>query len=113
LVLNCAGAVCTLTSADNIASGAKNIFDVSFTFDSAWDGLTRTVVFKNGNIDGEILLIADSATIPWEVLVSPGNLLVGIFGALNGNKILTTNMLNTGRIEQGADVDIVLNLLAI
>jgi len=113
LILDCKGAICVLISADNIASGAKNTFDVSFIFDSDWDGLIRTAVFKNGNIDGEILLVADSATIPWEVLAFPGNLLVGVFGALNGNKILTTNMLNTGRIEQGADVAIVLDLLDI
>lgn len=111
MVLDCKGAICSLVSADNIASGAKNTFDISFIFDSDWDGLTRTAVFKNGTISEEVLLIADAGTIPSGVISSPGDLLVGVFGALDGTKILTTNLLNTGRIEQGADVDIVLELL--
>jgi len=113
MVLDCEGAICTLTTAESIASGAKNTFTASFTFDSAWDGLTKTAIFQNGDINEEESLVADACTIPYEAIVSPGNLLIGIFGALNGNKILTTNMLNVGRIEQGADVDIVLELLGI
>lgn len=113
MVLDCIGAVCTLITPESIASGAKNIFIASFTFDSAWNGLTKTAIFQNGDINGEESLVADACTIPYEVIASPGNLLIGVFGALDGNKILTTNMLNVGRIEQGADVDIVLELLGI
>lgn len=113
MILDCIGAVCTLTTSEPIASGAKNTFTADFTFDSAWDGLTKMAIFQNGDISEEVLLVADSGIIPSEVLASPGNLLVGVFGSLDGTKILTTNMLNVGRIEQGANVDIVLELLGI
>lgn len=103
MILNCAGAICTLTQADDIASGAVNTFIADFTFDSNWDGLTRTAVFNNGYQTKAVLLVADSCTIPWEVMSDPGELRIGCVGVTDSTTILTTNMLKVGRIVIGAD----------
>ena len=106
MILNCTGAVCTLTQADDIASGAVNTFTADFTFDSDWSGLTKTAVFNNGYQTKAVLLVADSATIPWEVMADPGNLYIGCVGVTDSTTILTTNMLKVGRIVIGADTSV-------
>jgi len=103
MILNCAGAICTLTQADDIASGAVNTFTADFTFDSDWNGLTKTAVFQNRFQTIAVLLVSDSCTIPWEVMADPGNLYIGCVGVTDSTTILTTNMLKVGRIVIGAD----------
>ena len=105
MILNCAGAVCTLIEADDIASGAVNTFTADFTFDSDWDGLTKTAVFNNRFRTIAVLLVADSATIPHEVLDTPGDLEIGCVGVTDSTTILTTNVIKVGRIAIGADLD--------
>lgn len=89
-----------------VTSGSVNIYDVKFQFDSIWDGLVKTVVFRAGN-DGKIyetLLNEDTCTIPWEVLskCSPGKSLnIGVYGMRGEDLVIPTVWASVGYIEQG------------
>lgn len=70
---------------------AKTVKDytASFSFDESWAGWTKRAVFSNVNagIIKEMPLDNDSTcVIPWEVLETPGTLLVGIFGAMDDKR---------------------------
>ncbi|MBR4295841.1 MAG: hypothetical protein IKT56_03270 [Clostridia bacterium] len=67
-----------------IVSGASNIYSVSFEFDSEWDNLMRTAVFKVENTAIDVILEENKCSVPWEVLSGDNvgkALWVGVFGS--------------------------------
>lgn len=89
-----------------ITSGTVGM-PAEFEFDSAWDGLGKTAVFKAGN-EKRIVAIGDGAvTIPWEVLEVPKMWLsVGVYGTnAEGTLVIPTIWENICVIRAGADAE--------
>ena len=87
-----------------ITSGTVGL-PAEITFDSVWDGLDKTVVFKACNIKRSVVYTGEPITVPWEVLVNPGVwLTVGVTGSNNdGTIVIPTVYANVRVIKPGAD----------
>lgn len=78
---------------------------VEITFDEAWDGLDKTVVFRaNGKTLDRVNVVCET-TVPWELLQKPGcQLYCGIFGCnKDGSLQIPTVWAELGVIQPGAD----------
>lgn len=93
-----------------LASGAENAYQVQFVFDTDWDGLTKTAVFKCGpdEKDTTVSIILDATNtceIPWEVLSIPNEeLFVGVYGTKGRTVIMPTIWRSLGTVYEGADL---------
>lgn len=78
---------------------------VRFSFDSAWQGLEKTAVFRANGKTMDCIRIEDSAVIPWELMRSPGcRLWAGVYGTgENGTVQIPTVWADLGVILPGAD----------
>ena len=78
---------------------------VQFSFDSAWQGLEKTAVFRANGKTMDAIRIEDSAVIPWELMHSPGcRLWAGVYGTgENGTVQIPTVWVDLGVIVPGAD----------
>ena len=94
----------TVLQGETLTSGARNVFSVHFTFSADWDGLSRTAIFKAGDISISVLLDGSgTCTIPWEVLSRPSRqLLAGVYGARDGTAVLPPVWVRLGAIQEGA-----------
>lgn len=90
------------TSLDYLTSNSVEVYTANFSFDETWDGFARTAVFKSPLYSIEMPLIDNSCIVPWEVLIIPGLLRVGVYGILEDKK-LPTGFCEAGVIHQGAD----------
>lgn len=81
--------------------GAK----VQFSFDSSWDGLSKTAVFRCMDITKDVLNIDFEVTIPHEVLTKPGyQLCAGVYGTnADGTLVIPTVWATVGVVYSGAD----------
>ena len=88
-----------------ITSGSVNVYPVAINFNSDWDGLVRTAIFRAGGTAISILLDdTNECTIPWEVLVKPGQRLeAGVYGTRDGAVVLPTIWAGLGQIREGAE----------
>ena len=89
-----------------ITSGTVGL-PVEFTFDSAWEGLTKTAVFWAGDITKTIIEPKAGDTVPWELLVKPGVWLsIGVYGEnKDGSVVIPTTWANVCPIHVGVDPD--------
>ena len=82
-----------LTEPVMLVAGTVNVYTVSFSFDSAWDGFQRTAVFysrdNTTSITREQLLEDDACRVPWEVLLPGAYLKVGVYGIKDGSRLPT------------------------
>ncbi len=76
-----------------------------FTFDSQWDKLTKTAVFKAGEKVIATALEGDAHTVPWEVLEKPNAwLCVGVYGAnADGTVVIPTLWAKVAVVHTGTD----------
>ena len=75
------GANALVTEKPAITSGTVGL-PVEFTFDEAWDGLSKTAVFRAGSRSYPVSCVQSTAIVPWEVLEKGGvGLYIGVFGA--------------------------------
>lgn len=81
--------------------GAKAVF----RFPEAWDTLTKTAVFRAGEVSRNVLNVGEETVVPWEVLQTPGrNLYVGVCGiSADGTVVIPTQWGFAGMIHAGAD----------
>lgn len=86
-----------------VTSGSVNVYNVQFSFSSAWNGLDKTAVFQAvSDIISVVLDDSNTCTIPWEVLENPSHTLyVGVYGTKGGNVVLPTIWASLGTIQQG------------
>lgn len=90
-----------------VTSGSVNVYRVRFEFSEDWEGLSRTAVFRAGELSVPVLLGKDGeCSIPWEVLTAPGKRLeAGVYGASGGEMVLPTIWADLGYIQTGAAPD--------
>lgn len=79
--------------------------NAEFTFDSRWDGLTKTAVFKAGDKVIAAAMENNAHTVPWEVLKKPSQwLCIGVYGAnAKGTAAIPTLWARVAVIHTGAD----------
>lgn len=92
-----------VTQREIVTSGSVNVYQCQFQFDSAWDGLEKTAVFKAGDISISVLLDdLGACNIPWEVFQdAKRTLYAGVYGTKNGNTVLPTIWAALGTIKEG------------
>lgn len=78
---------------------------VKLSFSPEWEGLTKTVVFRAGEITKDILDVKDAAVIPAECTQEMGALLeIGVYGVDAGNTVaIPTLWAAIGRVSEAAD----------
>ena len=98
-------AVATAEKDGIITTGMVGV-PVSFMFDSWWDGLIVTAVFKGSGAPISVpLLGATDTVVPWEVLKRPGTLLrIGAEGRLpDGTLVIPTTWATVDIVMSGAN----------
>ena len=91
----------TRLDCNTIVDGVVNQYEFQIKFDSDWDGLTKTVVWENGETKVEMLYM-DGLTLPWEVCKEGGLVL-----SVNGSKTLAdgrTQVVRTARVMRPIQV---------
>lgn len=80
---------------------------VEFSFDSQWEGLVKTAVFRAGNVSKIAENLVTKTAVPWEVLEKPGLALeIGVYGVNpDGTQAIPTIWVNVGVIRDGANLD--------
>ena len=80
---------------------------VEFSFDSQWDGLVKTAVFRVGDESQIAENLITKTAVPWEVLEKPGLCLeIGVYGVNpDGTEAIPTIWANVGVIRDGANLD--------
>lgn len=80
---------------------------VSLSFSGEWANLSKTVVFKAGNVTRDVLAVTDwtAVPVPPEVLEKPGLYLrVGVYGTdLDGTLVIPTVWADVDQIRTGVD----------
>ena len=79
---------------------------VEFSFDSQWEGLIKTAVFRAGNVSKNRENLVTKTTVPWEVLEKHGLALeIGVYGVnTDGTVAIPTIWANVGVIRDGVSI---------
>ena len=98
------GANAVIRKEDVLTTGMVGM-PVMFNFDAAWEGLSKTAVYRCGGVTKDEIGITDSGTIPHEVLHTAGiPLEIGVYGvSLDGTAVIPTVWVKTNRIQSGAE----------
>ena len=82
-------------------------FPVELSFDSTWDGLSKSALFRAGGICRMQAAVEDAATVPTEVLQMTGHMLqIGVFGvSADGGVVVPTIWADVDYIQEGTDDD--------
>lgn len=100
--VNRQSAVCYKSATEYITTGQVGQ-EIIFEFSEAWDGFSKTAVFKGSGVKKDALLVSDRCEIPHECLAVPGDVLtVGVYG-VKGDKVTPTIYCIIDRIKAGAD----------
>ena len=77
----------------------------TFNFGSHWQGLSRTAVFRQGNVTRDVVGITDRCAIPPEVLAQPGlPVEIGVYGFdADGKLVIPTVWVKTAPVHPGAN----------
>lgn len=75
-----------------------------FIFDDAWDGLSKTAVFRRGGITRDVVMHGDTVPVPPEVLAAPtGRLQIGVYGAnSDGTTVIPTTWAEGPSVSPGS-----------
>ena len=87
----------------SILSGNANVDTFSFTFDSEWEGLTKTLVLQNNGQPYLANLIEDKAVIPAGVY-HDGFMSFGVYGRNQEDEVVLSSLMYTLEIHDGAYV---------
>ena len=94
----------SVTETLSVVSGTVGL-PVEFSFDDAWAGLNKTAVFRANGKTMDVLNVTSFATVPWELLKTPGcRLWAGAYGTNpDGSLQIPTVWADLGVIQPGAD----------
>ena len=101
ILIDISGASAVIRKQDVLTQGMAGA-TVTFRFDSSWDGFSKTAVFRGGDITKDVTDIADTVTIPWEVLLAGVPVCIGVYG-IKGEIVLPTVWVRTNPVQPGAD----------
>ena len=89
-----------------VTSGTVGL-KAEFSFDSQWDGLSKTAIFRACTEKRVLTCIDSEVTVPWEVLKKPGVWLsVGVYGTnTEGTIVIPTIWANAFLIVEGTTTD--------
>ncbi|MBQ0067183.1 MAG: DUF4886 domain-containing protein [Phascolarctobacterium sp.] len=89
---------------ERLTKGSNGII-VSFSFGQDWQNLSKTVIFKYGANQKDVILTEASVTIPWECLQNVGDeIIIGIYGSnAEGTIAIPTLYAKLGEVVEGAD----------
>ena len=89
-----------------VTSGTVGL-KAQFSFDSQWDGLSKTAIFRACTEKRVLTCIDSEVTVPWEVLKEPGVWLsVGVYGTnAEGTIVIPTIWANAFLIMEGTTTD--------
>ena len=89
-----------------VTSGTVGL-KAQFSFDSKWDGLSKTAIFRACTEKRILTCIDSEVTVPWEVLKKPGVWLsVGVYGTnAEGTIVIPTIWANAFLIVEGTTTD--------
>lgn len=98
------GAEITLEISGQLTSGMVGV-PVSFSFDSAWDSLIKTAVFRAGKVSKDQMDVGTETTVPWEVMNQENyKLQIGVYGCnADGTVVIPTVWADADMIYPGAD----------
>lgn len=86
---------------DTLVSNSVGIYECEFTFDSSWDGFSKTSVWKLNSDDPiEVVISNGKAVIPHEVLENAGFLRIGVYGTKD-EKVMPTVWLEKRKVCLG------------
>lgn len=104
IIIDISGAHAAIRAQQTLTCGMTGQ-PVLFRLDETWADLTKTAVFRAGDITRDVAGIADVAVIPHEVLTVPGvPLQIGLYGTdPEGGRVLPTVWVSTDPICPGAD----------
>ena len=96
----------TIEKPTKITAGTVGL-PVEFTFDSHWEGLSKTAVFRVGRVSKIVDWLETETVVPWELLVKPGAWLsIGVYGVnKDGSVAIPTIWANVCVICDGANPD--------
>ena len=97
-------AAITVAQSVLLTSGMVQAVQVRFCFSPEWEGLTRTAVFRAGQVSVSCLLDEENCcTVPWECLQTAGtHLMAGVYGTRAQEVVLPTVECSLGLICTGA-----------
>lgn len=101
ILIDISGASAVIRKQDVLTQGMAGA-TVTFRFDESWDGFSKTAVFRGGDITKDVTDIADTVTIPWEVLLAGVPVCIGVYG-IKGEIVLPTVWARTNPVLPGAD----------
>lgn len=88
-----------------LTSGMVGI-PVTISYDSAWDGLKKTLVCRGGSIARTILNVDGMATVPHECMIANATLQIGVEGRnADGTLVIPTVWARCGLICSGANAE--------
>lgn len=98
------GAQAAVETAPVLTCGMVGV-PVELSFDGAWEGLQKTLVYKAGGIIRDQLDVDAAGTVPGQVLETPyRNLQIGVYGvSADGTVVIPTVWVNAGQIREGAN----------
>lgn len=89
----------------DLTSGMVGI-PVTISYDSAWDGLKKTLVCRAGGITRAVADVENSATVAHEVMVANARLQLGVEGRNDdGTLVIPTVWAQCAVIQPGANAD--------
>ena len=101
VLIDISGASAVIRKQDVLTEGMAGA-TATFRFDESWDGFSKTAVFRGGDITKDVTDIADTVTIPWEVLLAGVPVCIGVYG-IKGEVVLPTVWVRTNPVQPGAD----------
>jgi hypothetical protein len=107
IIVKVAGSSVTATATGKLTSGMVGIH-VSIEYDSAWEGMIKTAVFKVGSFSRDRRNVGTETTVPWEVMRYSGKPLeVGVEGKDQyGNIVMPTVWSPISMVYAGANASI-------
>lgn len=104
MVIYVNGAHVELRNPRDLTTGMEGM-QVAFQFDASWDGMSRTAVFRCGDVTKDVLDVRETVVIPPEVLhTAGGKLYIGVYGTNeDGTVVIPTRWVLAGPIYAGTD----------
>ncbi len=79
--LEVSGSRVEIVEDETLVAGEVKVHATEFDFGESWGEYpVKVAVFKNGGVEVEQLIVDGACEIPWEALVSPGELYIGVRG---------------------------------